>query len=321
MFALLAIAIFVGLAIAAYSAAKRATRRDLEAANNAGSAPVKSFALARTAYVLAPPLIDRLLEQALVRAGFEVTVSSNSGSAAAFLSSNAVQLLVVDDATADVDDLRALRELVPIAKLVVVTGNPMDAAHRELIARTGAVKVLLRPFTEETIGQAISEAEQSAQTPLPPATSTVPDWRAKEDPREAFELLAAATREKNERVHFMRLSEVEQDVLLVDLLMKMGSATLIEGELGDEGHRAMTALRRTGLTDAADALAAIYALLSAHGDVTEHAARAAGLRKLSGEERQQLVQFQDQVDGELRDEAKVEALRKVLERARAELGL
>jgi ActR/RegA family two-component response regulator len=158
----------IAVAVWAYMNVQKVSARDLAEANSAGTKP-QTFALARSAYIVAPALIAGILERALVRSGFTVHRAEDVREAAAYLLRNAVPLLVVDVATASLEDTIALRQLVPVAKLVLITGEPLDDAHAKLLSATGAVGVLPRPFNEDSATTAIAAAEAAEQRGIPAA--------------------------------------------------------------------------------------------------------------------------------------------------------
>ncbi len=97
------------------------------------------------------PIVHRLLQHHLERAGYEMIAASNGREALELADREGPQLIVMDVMMAEMDGLTALRRLkkedhTKAIPVIMITANPHYAAQQESKA-AGAAMFLTKPFS------------------------------------------------------------------------------------------------------------------------------------------------------------------------------
>jgi CheY-like chemotaxis protein len=109
------------------------------------------------------PAMRAVLEDMLVRAGHQVTLTSNGKEALAFLQNTTVDIVITDIVMPEVDGLEVLtklRRMNPRPGLIAMSGGGRGSVkdYLELAALFGAVATLEKPFTRDDLFKAIEVA-------------------------------------------------------------------------------------------------------------------------------------------------------------------
>jgi CheY-like chemotaxis protein len=115
------------------------------------------------------PLVQRLMERHLERAGYEMLSAFNGKEAVETATRESPQLIVMDIMMAEMDGLTALRQLkqregtraIPV---IMITANPHDIARQESVAG-GAAAFLTKPFSPARLLQEIQRLVPSGSSP------------------------------------------------------------------------------------------------------------------------------------------------------------
>jgi len=106
------------------------------------------------------PIVHRLLQHHLERAGYEMIAASNGREALELAGREGPQLIVMDIMMAEMDGLTALRQLkkeeqTKAIPVIMITANPHYAAQQESKA-SGADVFLTKPFSPSQLLSEIS---------------------------------------------------------------------------------------------------------------------------------------------------------------------
>lgn len=106
------------------------------------------------------PIVHRLLQHHLERAGYEMIAASNGREALEIAGREGPQLIVMDIMMAEMDGLTALRQLkkeeqTKAIPVIMITANPHYAAQQESEA-SGADVFLTKPFSPSQLLSEIS---------------------------------------------------------------------------------------------------------------------------------------------------------------------